>query len=71
MKKIELEIAQAGAAIDLCRSTVLDAVELEMGDSPAWPPLRGRILRAFGDKGLTRRIIQILEEMGSNRGGVE
>ncbi len=47
-------------AVDFCRAVVLDSVEMELVDSDVWPSLRRRILRAFGDFGLTQRIKVIL-----------
>ncbi|WP_413289303.1 hypothetical protein [Bdellovibrio sp. HCB337] len=46
--------------IDLYRSMILDAVEQELGDSPNWKFLRGRLLKALGDRGLEGRIIEAI-----------
>ncbi|OGQ04173.1 MAG: hypothetical protein A2W61_07985 [Deltaproteobacteria bacterium RIFCSPLOWO2_01_44_7] len=59
---------QIQEAIHLCRSFVLDSIELEVGDKPNWKYLRSRLLRAFGDRGLENRIQQILTEQESNGG---
>jgi hypothetical protein len=60
MNKYNSELAQILEAVSLYRSIVMDAVEMEVGDSPDWPALRKRLLRAFGDKGLSRRVVEIL-----------
>ena len=49
-------------AVSFCRSLVIDAVEFEIGDHPCWVQLRSRLLRAFGDKGLSRRISEIMNK---------
>lgn len=33
---------------------LLDAIEEVVGDSPAWPKLRARILKILGDRGFGR-----------------
>ena len=48
-------------AIDQYRSMVLDPVEQELGSSPCWPHLRKRLLKVFGDRGLSARIQEILK----------
>lgn len=47
-------------AVDHCRGLVVDSVEFEFGDDPRWPPLRSRILKAFGDRGLELRVKEIM-----------
>lgn len=46
-------------AIAFCRSIVLDSVELELGEHVCWPQLRTRLLRAFGERGLEGRMLEI------------
>jgi hypothetical protein len=47
--------------VDQYRSMIIDPVEQELGDSPHWKPLRSRLLKAFGDRGLAGRIQAILD----------
>lgn len=47
-------------AVKSCQTGVLDTFELELGDSPNWRNIRGRLLRCFGDRGLAANIIEIL-----------
>lgn len=47
-------------AIDFYRSLVLDGCEAELSETKAWPFVRSRILKAFGDKGLTGQVLSIL-----------
>jgi hypothetical protein len=44
-----------------CQGGVMDTFELELGDSPHWKSIRSRLLRCFGDRGLSARIIEILD----------
>ena len=46
--------------IDQYRSMILDPIEQEVGKSPNWPYLRGRLLKALGDRGIVGRIKEIL-----------
>lgn len=62
MYKNKSELTEVLEAIALYRSIVMDAVEMEIGESPRWPDLRSRLLRAFGNKGLSRRLAEILTE---------
>ena len=48
-------------AVTFYQGIVLDNVEQELGDTPSWHPLRARLLKAFGDRGLAKRIRLILE----------
>lgn len=43
---------------------VLDSVEQSFGEAKEWYEVRGRILRAFGDRGLSARLCSILESEG-------
>lgn len=53
-------------AVDFYRGFVLDAVEQELGGEGNWTFVRGRLLKALGDRGLAGRIRQILSsELGS------
>lgn len=59
-------------ALDFYRSLILDSVEQEFADSPRWPYLRSRLLRALGDRGLANQIREIMaggEERGTNKYG--
>ena len=47
-------------AVSSCRAGVLDTFELELGEHPNWKFIRARLLRAFGDRGLAGRIVEIL-----------
>ncbi|WP_413569179.1 hypothetical protein ACLWBD_00460 [Bdellovibrio sp. HCB117] len=55
-------------AIQECRSIVLHTIQFELNDSPHWHSIRSRILRAFGDKGLSARVQKIFAEK-DNSGG--
>ncbi len=46
-----------------CMARVLDDCELELGDSPRWKLLRSRILSSFGDRGLSGKVIEIINSM--------
>jgi len=48
--------------VDQYRSMILDPVEQEVGDSPNWKFLRSRLLKALGDRGLSGRIVEILDD---------
>lgn len=48
-------------AINACRATVLDTCELELGVRPSsWKFIRSRLLRCFGDRGLSGKVREIL-----------
>ncbi len=47
-------------SLDFYRGLVLDSVEQELGGTEKWPYLRGRLLKALGDRGLAGRIREIL-----------
>jgi len=54
-------------AANSCRGSVLDTFEVECGENPNWQMLRSRLLRAFGDRGLIGRIIEIIDtELAGN-----
>jgi hypothetical protein len=49
-------------AVRSCQSGVMDTFELELGeDTDKWKFIRSRLLRAFGDRGLSARIVEILD----------
>ncbi|MBS1983791.1 MAG: hypothetical protein JST16_06440 [Bdellovibrionales bacterium] len=56
-------------AIDHYRSYILDPVEQELGASPSWKYLRGRLLKALGDRGLAGRVREILAVEFNSGGG--
>jgi hypothetical protein len=58
-------------AIDQYRSMIIDPVELLMGESPNWPSLRRQLLKAFGDRGLSARIKEILNNEYDKNWGEE
>lgn len=49
-------------AIDFYRGLILDLAEQEFLDSPKWPFIRGRLLKALGDRGLSGRVREILSK---------
>ncbi len=54
-------------AVNSCRSNIMDIIEFLHGDEPHWENTRAKILRAFGDRGLTARLIEIIDtEFGEN-----
>lgn len=56
LKKEILEV------VDLYRGIILDTVEQELGDSPKWKFIRSRVLNCFGDRGLSEKIKNIIDE---------
>jgi len=48
-------------AVRSCQAGVMDTFELEFSDSPNWKNIRSRLLRCFGDRGLSARITEILD----------
>lgn len=57
-------------AVDQYRSMVLDPVEQELGHTACWPHLRRRLLKVFGDRGLSSRVQEILDlEFKRSNGG--
>lgn len=46
--------------VSKCRSVVLDIIELELGNEPNWRILRSKILKAFGERGLSGKVIETL-----------
>lgn len=68
IKKLKMERVRRGIddAIGSVRGIVMDTFESELGGSPNWQVIRARLLRAFGDRGLSARIAEILDaEFGS------
>jgi hypothetical protein len=57
-KRLERRLLEV---IDQYRSMILDPVEQELGSSPNWRYLRSRLLKALGERGLSGRVIEILE----------
>ena len=49
------------AALELYRGLILDACELELGDSPRWPKFRSTMLKLLGRNGFEARLSKILE----------
>lgn len=47
--------------LDFYRGLVLDAVQVELGDTPSWPHVRSRILKALGDRGLGGKITGLFD----------
>lgn len=47
-------------AVDSCRAGIMDTIHLELCDAPNWKFIRARLLRCFGDRGLSGRITEIL-----------
>jgi hypothetical protein len=46
--------------VDFYRGMVLDIAEHELGTADSWHFVRGRLLKALGDRGLTGKIRDIL-----------
>jgi hypothetical protein len=62
MNKLSGEkLRQVHEVVAFYQGIVLDAVEQEMPDRGRWLALRSRLLRAFGDRGLSNRLREILE----------
>jgi len=57
-----LKLSKILEVIDLYRGIVMDSVEQEFGDHPNWKYLRARLLKAFGDRGLTKRVQDIMND---------
>ncbi|MES2802582.1 MAG: hypothetical protein V4654_08840 [Bdellovibrionota bacterium] len=53
-------ITETVEEIQRCMARVLDDCELEIGDSTRWKLLRSRLLKNFGDRGLTGKVREIL-----------
>lgn len=47
---------QITETMSLYRGLILDAVEIEMSDSKAWPTTRSRLLKLLGDRGLEGKL---------------
>lgn len=52
-------IEQLEKEIEICLEMTLSAAEQEMYNSPRWPVIRSRILKAFGDRGIMGFVHQI------------
>jgi hypothetical protein len=57
-------------AVDNCRAGVLATFELHLGDEPDWKSIRAMLLRSFGDRGLSGRISEVLNNEFAAIGGV-
>ena len=66
MHTTEIKLEAIINEIGLCRSRILDDCELELGDTPRWSPLRSRILKVFGQRGLEGKVREILNYFPSN-----
>ncbi len=55
-----MELERALQIVDYYRSIVMDIVEQELGSASNWQFLRGRLLNALGDKGLSGRLRELL-----------
>ena len=53
-------------AIDFYRGLVLDSCEAELSEGNSWRFIRARILKAFGDKGLSGSVLSILDQDARN-----
>lgn len=65
-----INAARIVSAVNTCRNEVLDAVEQEAGKSERWEVLRKRILKAFGDRGLTGRVWTVMAYTDNEEGDV-
>lgn len=61
MAKTKIQLEEILDEVSRCRSRVLDDCELELGDSPRWKPLRARLLKVFGERGLEGKIVEIFK----------
>lgn len=51
--------------LDFYRGVILDLSEQSHGESPEWPFVRNRLLKALGERGLGGRIKEVLNsELG-------
>ena len=48
--------------LDFYRGLILDMIEQELGGTDNWPFLRGRLLKALGDRGLVGRMTEVIED---------
>ena len=46
--------------VDFYRGLILDMVEQELGAGDNWPFMRGRLLKALGDRGLVGRLREVI-----------
>jgi len=58
-------------AIHDCRTSVMHAIEMEVPVEHDWSVIRSKVLRAFGDRGLTMRITEIINESSTAKLGGE
>jgi hypothetical protein len=56
----KLLLERVEEALNFYRGMTLDAVESRLENDPSWPTIRGLILRAFGDRGLSRQLREII-----------
>lgn len=49
------------AILDFYRGLVLDAVESEITEIWRWRPLRSRLLKALGDRGLEGKLLELID----------
>jgi hypothetical protein len=56
--------------VDFYRGLILDMIEQELGGSANWPFLRGRLLKALGDRGLVGRMKEVIG-VELNKGGAQ
>jgi hypothetical protein len=70
MKHIDQAEAEIASAINDARAEVLNAIEQEVGKSERWEMIRKRILKAFGDRGLTGRVWAVMGYTDNEEGGV-
>ncbi len=49
------------AILDFYRGLVLDAVEPEITEIWRWRPLRSRLLKALGDRGLEGKLLELVD----------
>lgn len=47
-------------ALRFYQGFILDGLELNFGDDPAWPSARRTVLKAFGDNGLEKKLREII-----------
>lgn len=52
--------------VDLARTMILNAVEINCGSGGNWPLLRATLLKLLGDRGLHGRLKALLSKGGQN-----
>ena len=60
---------QVSEVISLYTGLILDSVENSISDPARWGPLRGKLLKLLGDRGLSGKIAEILVGHDSRQGG--